>query len=84
MKSKHIPYRRCIGCMESRPQSELMRIVSLGKEIAIDVDGTLPGRGAYLCKTKECLEKAIKKRSFQRVFKGEISIDALLTNAKED
>lgn len=68
-KSKHIPKRRCIGCMESLPKEELLRIV-YGDSPQIDETVNMPGRGIYICKSKECLERAISRKSFQRASKG--------------
>ena len=67
MKVKKIPMRRCIGCMQSKPKRELLRIVrDPEKGIAIDPTGKAPGRGAYLCPDPECFEKARKKKAISR------------------
>ena len=58
--------RKCIGCMESRPKKELVRIVSDGEKLILDLSGKANGRGAYLCADPKCLEKALKKNAFQR------------------
>ncbi|MEG0730600.1 hypothetical protein SAMN02745196_00339 [Clostridium collagenovorans DSM 3089] len=61
MKQKKIPQRMCIGCMEMKPKKELIRVVKNSEdEICVDLTGKKPGRGAYICKCNECLEKAIK------------------------
>ena len=39
--------------------------------------GKLPGRGAYVCKTRECLEKAVKNKGFERSFKSPLPEDVL-------
>lgn len=66
---KKIPVRRCIGCMESKPKSELYRIVkTLDGKILLDKTGKLNGRGAYICCSEDCLEKAIKGKKFEREF----------------
>ncbi|MDO4482792.1 MAG: YlxR family protein [Bacillota bacterium] len=67
MKTRKVPMRRCIGCMESRPKKELIRIVS-DKEGNVILDGTgkAQGRGAYLCPSKECFEAARKKKAISR------------------
>lgn len=74
-KQKHIPMRRCIGCNTSKAQSELVRIVFNVKtgDIKLDKDRKLSGRGTYLCNNNECVELAIKRKSFERVFKTGIS-----------
>ena len=52
--------RRCLGCFESKPKKELIRIVkNKDGEISLDKTGKKQGRGAYICNNIECLEKAI-------------------------
>lgn len=41
-----------------------------------DVSKKLPGRGAYTCFSKNCLESALKKRQFSRSFKTEVRISS--------
>jgi hypothetical protein len=36
---------------------------------------TAPGRGAYVCPEKDCLDKALARRAFARAFRGPVSID---------
>ena len=66
---KKVPMRRCCGCLEMKPKNELVRVVK-NKEgvISLDLTGKMPGRGAYLCRNPECLEKARKARRFEREF----------------
>lgn len=72
---KRIPVRTCIGCNNEFPKKDLFRFVRKTDEagetdsIIIDTAGTLQGRGCYLCGNMDCLEKALKKRSFERTFK---------------
>ena len=64
MKQNKIPMRRCIGCMESKPKRDLVRIVASEEEgLKIDPSGKANGRGAYLCPNPECVEKAKKKKA---------------------
>jgi predicted RNA-binding protein YlxR (DUF448 family) len=54
----------------------LIRLVrSPGGTVVIDERGKLPGRGAYLCVRRECLEKARKSKALVRALKVEISED---------
>ena len=62
--------------MESKPQAELIRI-AYGTVNAVDFLGCEPGRGMYICKSDECLKKAIKKNSFQRASKGKVNGQAV-------
>lgn len=68
--------RRCLGCMESKPKKELIRIVKTKEgEISLDKTGKKSGRGAYICGNEECLEKAIKAKRIEREFEIEIEED---------
>lgn len=67
MKVKKVPQRMCTGCMEMKPKKELIRVVKNKEgEVSIDLTGKKPGRGAYICKSVECLEKAFKTRKLER------------------
>ena len=68
--------RKCVVCGSIRPKSELVRIVrSREGEIAVDLTGRANGRGAYLCRTGECLKKAVSSKALNRSFKCEIDKD---------
>ncbi len=64
--------RRCVGCGEIRPRKELMRVVSFRGEIRPDETLSADGRGAYICKRKACLEKAIKRKGLERSFRRSV------------
>lgn len=74
MVKKKKPERTCMACNEQKEKQELLRIVK-SKEgiIEIDLTGKKSGRGAYICKNLECLEKIIKTKRLERVFEKEIS-----------
>ena len=38
----------------------------------LDATGKKNGRGAYLCRSQECLEKAVKSKGLERSFKQTI------------
>ena len=76
MKEKKIPLRMCLGCREMKPKKELLRVVRPPEgEVALDPTGRRPGRGAYVCKSAECLQKAIKQRQIERAFDVKLSED---------
>ena len=61
MKNKKVPLRTCIVTKENLPKSELLRIVRTPDgDIEVDETGKLNGRGAYIKKDIEVLEKAKK------------------------
>lgn len=70
---KKIPQRTCLGCMQSKNKSELVRIVkqNYGK-IFVDKTGKANGRGAYICNNVECLDKAIKSKRLEKNFETKI------------
>ena len=57
-------------------KNELLRIVK-NKENIINVDenGKEPGRGAYICYDRECLEKAEKTKKLEKVLNVKIKDD---------
>lgn len=74
LKPKKIPMRMCVACHEMKPKKELERIVrSPEGEISVDPLGKKPGRGAYVCKSTECLKKARKSKALERKFESAIS-----------
>ena len=76
MNTKKKPERRCISCNERKEKYELLRIVRTPeKNIEIDLTGKKNGRGAYICKSEECLNKIIKSKKLERSFEIEIKSD---------
>ena len=73
MKKRKIPMRMCIGCREMKAKKDLIRIVKSPEgEISIDLKGKAPGRGAYLCHNRSCVDKASKSRLLEKTFSMKI------------
>lgn len=71
--TKKMPMRQCIGCGEMKSKKELVRILKTAEnEIIIDKTGKKNGRGAYICSSRECLDKSIKNHGLERSFKMKI------------
>ena len=71
---KKIPQRTCVGCNSQKNKNELIRIVmDKDGKISVDKTGKANGRGAYICNSLECLEKAIKAKRLERSFETPIS-----------
>lgn len=67
MKPKKIPMRMCVGCREMKPKRELIRVVRAPDgAVSLDPVGKKPGRGAYVCRSEECLKRAIKQKQLER------------------
>ena len=88
MKMRKIPLRKCIGCNESKPKKELIRVVkNKENQINVDLTGKANGRGAYICNDPECFKKVKKSRKLNRAFSMEVSNDVyddLLKEIEDD
>ena len=74
MKVKKIPMRRCVACGENKPKKDLLRIVKNKEEgILVDDTGKKNGRGAYICKSIDCLELAKKSNKINHALKAEVN-----------
>ena len=74
MKVRKIPIRTCIVTGEKLPKMELLRIVKTPDgEIVVDMTGKINGRGAYIKKDIEVLEKAHKSKILERRLEASIS-----------
>ena len=70
---RKIPLRQCVGCGEDRDKKAMMRVIKTAEgEILLDDTGKKNGRGAYICKTADCLAKAIKNKGIDRSLKMKI------------
>lgn len=74
MVNKKKPARTCMACNSQKEKQDLLRIVK-SKEglVEIDLTGKKNGRGAYICKSEECLNKVIKSKRLERALETEIS-----------
>ena len=71
--TKKIPMRQCIGCGQMKSKKELLRILKTPEDmIILDATGRKNGRGAYLCNSRECLQRAFKTKGLERSFRMKI------------
>lgn len=76
LKPRKIPMRMCVGCREMKPKGELLRVVKPQEGQAhIDFSARAQGRGAYICKSGECLRKAQKSRALERALDCQIAAE---------
>lgn len=70
MKTRHIPIRTCVVCRQPSDKKTLLRVVRApekdGGGVAVDPTGRANGRGAYICASAACIDKAIKQKRFER------------------
>ena len=71
--AKKVPLRQCVGCSERKGKKDMMRVLKTAEgDICLDVTGKKNGRGAYVCKSAECLKLARKNKGLERSFKMSI------------
>lgn len=83
--AKKIPLRQCVGCGGMHGKKEMLRVLKTAEDdrICLDMTGKKNGRGAYVCKNRECLQKARKNKGLERSFKMSISNEVYDTLEKE-
>ena len=71
---KRVPQRTCVACRRIKAKRDLLRVVRTpGGEIEIDDTGKKDGRGAYLCPTRECMDKALRGSKLEHTLKASIT-----------
>ena len=70
MKIRRVPIRTCVVCRQTSEKKTLLRVVRApekdGGAVRVDATGRANGRGAYVCASAECIEKAVKQKRFER------------------
>lgn len=78
-RRKHAPQRTCVACRATRPKRELVRIVRFSSPktedtvVVVDETGKRNGRGAYLCRQRDCWETALARRQLERALKHKLT-----------
>lgn len=79
--------RTCLGCRQARDQQELIRFVCSPDEmILVDYRNRLPGRGAYTCPQRQCIDQALRRQQFNRAFRKQcqpVSADQLFASIRQ-
>lgn len=68
------PVRMCVVCRQHVPRENLIRVVrEQDGRICIDTTGyKAPGRGAYVCRSSQCVQTAAARHSFERSFRRQV------------
>lgn len=63
--------RKCIGCQGNFDKSQMFKIMQKfdTKEVLLSPTNKDFGRSVYICKNKDCVEKAFKKAKSSQVLK---------------
>lgn len=82
------PIRTCVACRSSSEKKELLRVVKTSSgEVVIDPTGKMPGRGAYVCRSVDCVAAAVKKKALERALRTAVPaalIDELYQAVQEN
>ncbi|WP_149453931.1 RNase P modulator RnpM [Pasteuria penetrans] len=72
MKSppQKIGLRCCVATRDFLTRGELLRVVRTpARKVYWDPTGKAPGRGAYVCPTLDCIDRAEKRRALERALR---------------
>ena len=79
---RRVPNRSCVACRTVRPKRDLLRIVrSPDGTVGIDETGRAAGRGAYVCRSDACLDRAISSGALGRALSTRLPDDVRLALA---
>ena len=76
MSTRHIPQRTCVACRKGRPKRELVRVVRIfDGGVEVDTNGRKAGRGAYLCRARQCWEIGLKGNRLEHALRVSLTQD---------
>ncbi len=80
-----MPLRRCVGCGRSKEKGELVRFVARDGRLTLDParQGSLHGRGLYICPDFECVSKAVKRHRKKAIFSIALRESVAVPEAEE-
>ncbi|MBK0418296.1 YlxR family protein [Leucobacter sp. CSA1] len=61
--------RTCVACRRRASRADLLRVVLHEGRFIVDERAALPGRGAWVHPTAECLSKAVSRGAFSRALR---------------
>lgn len=74
MTDKKVPMRSCVVTKEKYPKRELIRVVRTPEgKVIVDKTSKANGRGAYLKKDLEVIEKAYKNKILDRILEVNVN-----------
>jgi predicted RNA-binding protein YlxR (DUF448 family) len=75
-RRKRIPQRTCVACRQVRGKRDLVRVVRTPADgVQVDPTGKQAGRGAYLCRSRECWEQALGQRRLEAALHTRLSAE---------
>jgi predicted RNA-binding protein YlxR (DUF448 family) len=71
---RKLPQRTCVACRKPQPKRELIRLVRTAEGTAeIDATGKKTGRGAYLCRYRQCWDAGLGRRALDHALKTQLT-----------
>jgi predicted RNA-binding protein YlxR (DUF448 family) len=62
-----------VGCGQIKAKRELLRLVRTpAGDVELDATGKKEGRGAYVCRVPDCLEKALRGKRLEHTLKSRL------------
>ena len=75
-RPKHVPQRTCVACRMTGAKRGLVRVVRTTEgRVEVDETGKKSGRGAYLCRARDCWENALKRKALEHALKVPIGME---------
>ena len=69
-----MPLRTCVACRQVKTKRDLVRLVRTPDgNIELDETGKRNGRGAYVCPSSECWEKALAGKQLEHTLRLTLS-----------
>jgi predicted RNA-binding protein YlxR (DUF448 family) len=63
-----------VACRQTAGKQQLLRIVRAPQgQVDLDLAGRRAGRGAYVCASEECFDKAVRTKAFARALRVDLS-----------
>mgnify|MGYP002514820591 CR=1 FL=1 len=76
MEKRKVPARQCVGCNEMKNKKDLIRVIKTPEDtILLDLTGKKNGRGAYICHSVTCFEKAKRSKALEKSLRISIPFD---------
>lgn len=78
-----MPERTCIACRKKGEAVQFFRMVADPEgTLFVELDSRLPGRGAYCCLSRQCVEKILNQKKLGHAFRTKVQVpepEALLS-----
>lgn len=71
------PIRTCVACRKQATRAELLRLVAVDGRLLVDEHAVMPGRGAWVHETAECMNVTVQRGTFARALRASGKLDAL-------